>query len=57
MSMTEQEKLQWIEDMGIDVFSSSGDCPQEFGLKNYCSAGSFKDTCYICWIKALEDQL
>jgi hypothetical protein len=54
--MTKDEKLQAIEDMGIDL---RNDCPREYGLKDSvdeCNVYNVKIQCGDCWTDALEGQ-
>jgi hypothetical protein len=52
--MTDSEKLQAIEDMGIgwNLY-----CPDDYKLKQRCTLpldGCVEEHCGTCWIKALE---
>ena len=51
---SKEDKLQWIEDMGIDVYYY---CPSDFGLKGFrnCLINNGKADCLGCFITALED--
>ena len=51
-----KDKLQLIEDMGIDIMTH---CPSSFGLKDrsngFCCINIEAEiVCPTCWIKALE---
>jgi hypothetical protein len=48
--MTDEEKLQAIEDMGIDI---NNDCPSDFNFFESKICLSYYN-CLDCWIKALE---
>lgn len=59
--MTREEKLQAIEDMGIDWMKY---CPFNYGVKGLANCPSFSmsdhekvnEYCAPCWIESLEDK-
>jgi hypothetical protein len=48
--VTKDEKIQAINDMGIDVWNEDEGCPGDHGLKDYCTGNG----CEECWILSLE---
>lgn len=55
--MTDEEKIKVIVSIvdNLNINTGNGKCPSDFGLKNNCSMGIYKDTCPKCWIKSLEE--